>query len=646
MSNISHETVKAQSDANTTSLVSNVSNVDVLHDNLSSEHENVSSLHVDNVSLIDNTGNVDEGYVTTDNFDLFEFTSTPNSLSNSNMSVSIEVTTKSHDELVEENVAHRSLQRGINNEKTDLLESTSTPNLLSNANMTASIEVTTKEHDELVKENVAHRSLQRGINNKKTHLLEFTSTPISLSNANMSVSIEVTKLHDELIEENVAHRSLQRGNNTEETHPKLHDTTAENVAQLENSSEETYPKLHDIVEKNVSHHIINKEETQENIFQHNIQRIINNEETHENITQNSNEEAHSDLLKVDPLPQKSIEPESNTSKLESDESVQQDYPLYSYGQDEFEIINLDQRNKTQKKSPDANKLNNDVKNYEIKHSENKTLEESSEELQTINIAPVKKLIDDEKKKVMQVMHESESKPFNNDPQVQFVNLPEKPSKRVFVNVTIAADSNNPYASKPFYVLSVSVPTDGDPNNLAGINIGLPNAPETLPLQMGGSTDSVPVQSQLSTIAPLPHWGGECECSCPCLDENSSFMDDDDDTIEPVIPPVAESSTLFNETNSTELYTETESSSEYFTESESTTDVFTTTSSDLSSTYGCPEVSTSLPPAPTILILEGRSLIRRWLSKRLTTSRLSRNNICMNLVTNKFLRDMYGAFAFN
>lgn len=351
-------------------------------------------------------------------------------------------------------------------------------------------------------------------------------------------------------------------------------------------------------------------------------------------------------LKVDPIESKL--PESNSMKpsaVESPEVIQHDYPIYSYGQDEVEIVHLDKGSNgtLKKKSPDANQLNNEVKDFEEKVENKTVVEESSEELQTFNLAPVKKLFEDETKKKANNMHESEPAIVSNNnqsvpsvysPQVQLVDIPEsnRHSKRVLVNVTIATqpDSNYPFASNPVYVLSVSVPTDGNPNSVPGINIGYPNSPEPMAFQMSTQNPYSTSFHPSSTITPVNHppissWGGECECSCPCLEESSSVSEDNEsstaDTLtnsSKELTPLAlnaSSPTNSSYVDDVAMWSESENNTEYFSsDSEAWSDdplssanssFSTEVSSTETSSGGCLEGTTPLPPLPTILILEGR-----------------------------------------
>ncbi|XP_072394437.1 teneurin-m isoform X1 [Diabrotica undecimpunctata] len=157
-----------------------------------------------------------------------------------------------------------------------------------------------------------------------------------------------------------------------------------------------------------------------------------------------------------------------------------------------------------------------------------------------------------------------------------------PSKKIVVNLTIATDDTNSEPS--VYMLSVSVPTDG--KGEPGVEI---DTKETRPTETAKLSDK-------PASAHLPDFendvsGGACECSCPSLDSlefsDNSTADYDYDNI--VIQP--------HNISTTERYSNTSDGS---TEA-STTESYSST--EISST-SCPEVTTKLPPPPTILILEG------------------------------------------
>lgn len=236
-------------------------------------------------------------------------------------------------------------------------------------------------------------------------------------------------------------------------------------------------------------------------------------------------------------------------------------------------------------------------------------------------------------------------------QVQIVQMPrgtesERQSRRVLVNVTISTEdfdgnSGSKKSSHPLYMLSVSVPTDGQTNNFPGINISPIELPtQTAMSSMGDnphvepdeSTTRIPPPPQPPT-SPPPSWGGECECSCPCMDshEKDNFSEGLTASEEALFHELGndgfsssyEDSDLFNSSEDSQEKSNNNSSEIHnleglFEIEESTTESWLS-SSDLISTESTTyptEVTTEgfwcsgttpLPPEPIILILEGEAL---------------------------------------
>ena len=169
-------------------------------------------------------------------------------------------------------------------------------------------------------------------------------------------------------------------------------------------------------------------------------------------------------------------------------------------------------------SPNIRKTEETVKNFSSSLGSNKTM--------TISQAPLTQHI--------QVVQSVPNNP----------SLPEKRQEfpRVTVNLTISTDdSNSSSRSKPIYVLSVSVPggssVDSSSNlKLPEINIGpaqlqdsrihsenlTSSSRHSLPYEMIEAPLPPPPQPPAS---PPPIWGGgECECSCPCMESSSDEWD--------------------------------------------------------------------------------------------------------------------------
>ncbi|EFN78238.1 Teneurin-3 [Harpegnathos saltator] len=113
--------------------------------------------------------------------------------------------------------------------------------------------------------------------------------------------------------------------------------------------------------------------------------------------------------------------------------------------------------------------------------------------------------------------------------------------RVLINITIASEDSAAASSRPLYVLSVSVPTDGDASGI-NMNQAQVRAAEQPPEEAGAAsmlrkvaangesmdtldTLRLPPPPQPPASPPAPVWaGGECECSCPCMGSSSDEWD--------------------------------------------------------------------------------------------------------------------------
>lgn len=267
-----------------------------------------------------------------------------------------------------------------------------------------------------------------------------------------------------------------------------------------------------------------------------------------------------------------------------------DSPLIAYGEEEIHIIKLFHQTSTTEKSKSATTQDNKMK------------ENNSKELTDANLSAFPNSGLDIPKKSNRfndplLMHDirnaTNSKTVTTkqvdsieQPHVKVIEVPSistTPSKRLLVNVTIATDPdpNNPYAAQSVYVLSVSVPTDDIAGATASENVKHSFQKE--------ESDKKP--TLLPNLENQELSGGGCECSCPCLGEsgevgvNMTDYDYVDDLLK---------------NNMKMDYTST-------IESSSVTDLTEPTEASETSTSSTkrPELTTKLPPPPTILILEGR-----------------------------------------
>lgn len=320
------------------------------------------------------------------------------------------------------------------------------------------------------------------------------------------------------------------------------------------------------------------------------------------------------------------------SEGEGPEVIQHDYPVYAYGQeDEVEIVKLNHEtlSTTMKSKTSYNKDKVDIKlspHLSEKEKESSVFEGlTNHSLSATEYA----IIDDNKHKSDvhngAILNKHESVEFinatnpiestvsetNKQSKISIIEVPplpnevSNPSKRILVNVTIATepDSKNPYASQSVYVLSVSVPTNGNPSEVPDVSLNSHNS--SIP-----NKHHLNDHTSISTEKPNDYvWGGgDCQCSCPCLDDDKLNLTDifsqeyDDYDMDNYtfrhenisFPP------SFYLTNVTESQT-TESVMEM-----SSTEATTEPEESWKTESRCPEITTQVPPTPTILILEGRN----------------------------------------
>lgn len=272
----------------------------------------------------------------------------------------------------------------------------------------------------------------------------------------------------------------------------------------------------------------------------------------------STENSTDDVVKVEELR------EMKPSDMDNPESIQHDYPVYSYGQEEIEIVNLNHKT-----------ISTTAKSKAIyEHEDVPVVKEfiSSEELTDSNLAAqdfdIADVINVKSDIPVLQTHDINNTNLetNKSSKISVIEVPKvfdslTPSKRILVNVTIATEPDSPNSPQSVYVLSVSLPTENAPSSP---NINVNSQSEKRYIHESAKNDIEDSKS---------YGGGECECSCPCLDPETSS------TIQNVTDFTTET-TIFEETTTEEMLTTTQ----------------------------CPEITTSVPPTPTILILEG---MRCW-----------------------------------
>lgn len=391
---------------------------------------------------------------------------------------------------------------------------------------------------------------------------------------------------------------------------------------------------------------------------------------------------------------------------EQSEELQRDYPVpsYSYGQDEVEIVNLQHKKRPVEtveaehpvRSAESTILNNDVKmntafrkerdkddlrvvvrersDEEFLRKFKEQFHEASADAESVENSPsIKTNYNSPPTDTLhETMHDSSgnaSPRFSSrsDPpmtqRVQIVEVPvyrDGPSSssssfsssphRMLINVTIATEDSSAASSRPLYVLSVSVPTEGDAiSRSSGINVDQvqvrtakrlsePSAASMKKIpandeSIDAADTRLPPPPQPPASPPAPIWaGGECECSCPCMGsssdewDNFSALDDDleQEELESVNSTLAENfpeepekrlmdkkdgesaaknSVRPNVTSTTEDYY-TSSINDTVESGESTDETASTYEPEVSTDVWSCSGSTPLPPEPTILILEG------------------------------------------
>ncbi|XP_018579833.1 teneurin-m isoform X3 [Anoplophora glabripennis] len=331
----------------------------------------------------------------------------------------------------------------------------------------------------------------------------------------------------------------------------------------------------------------------------------------------------SSLFTLDDTVYDEIQREHSTTMIKSESSeLQHDSPIFSYGQDEVQIVKLNHETlSTTQKS----KAKYDTKNItiEVKAQDNsKELTDSNlsvlpvEDNMNLNLKTIRfnnpEFLHNTTNSTISKEFETNDVPHQSA-KIKVIEVPPihnpsmSSSKRVLVNVTIATDPdhNNPYSTHSVYVLSLSVPTEG--NEEPGVKVDTKEAPKEF---RGPAKESDKSRTTLPpSILDLDRYnddsGGACECSCPCLDDpnfsESNSTEDYDysgDITAQTVNSTLDTTKKLLATEKTVYDTSTE-----FISLSTTMSSDSTGSPEIGQTI-CPEVTTKLPPPPTILILEG------------------------------------------
>ncbi|KAJ8911461.1 hypothetical protein NQ315_013565 [Exocentrus adspersus] len=331
----------------------------------------------------------------------------------------------------------------------------------------------------------------------------------------------------------------------------------------------------------------------------------------------------SSLFTLDDEVYDEIERDHNTKMIHNSAELQHDSPVLTDDQNEIDIVKLNHETLSTTQKTKA-KYDTKIVKSEAKAQDNsKELTDSNLSMlpvdnQDLNLKTIHfnnpKFLHNTTNSTFSEEFDTNNAPHQNS-KIKIIDVPPihtsnlSPSKRVLVNVTIATDPdhNNPHSTQSVYVLSVSVPTEG--NDEPGVKIDKKQNPKEF---YESTKDS---DKPLTTLPPpfdFNNSGGTCECSCPCLDTSNEFSESngtqDYDYSETFI---AQSSNVTREdkkqqTTETTIGNSISTSTEFTSDTSPLSTTMSTNSMETSEMWqtNCPEATTKLPPPPTILILEG------------------------------------------
>lgn len=490
-----------------------------------------------------------------------------------------------------------------------------------------------------------------------------TASPVPVLNSSGSTttSEHVNSEHASSITTTISTTTIMDTVNASTLAP-LHDSvsvaaTDENVETFSATTTEQYPENSSISQTNSSDtnpttitegDIANTEEDFAITSHDNSQESMTTLEAYKSTTEfnflipnNTNGEiaSTSDVIKVktedveippeitDSIPSNNSKDESISMKPSggSQAEIQHDYPIYVYGHEDVEIVKLkddvpvsydgkrrssssDVRDNLSKELTDSN-LSIIPNHHNIDHNDLKKLTPNTVHSKVLDELSVNNTTN------VSDHHPHPPKKTN----VKTIEIPpiipprsSPHSKRVLVNVTIATDpgSNDPYATQNVYVLSVSVPTDGDPHQDANV-LNAESYMQPAALTRIDDLHSMIKESPPTTKRPYEYWGGECQCNCPCLDDKTDLTEkeeagDFDNNYSQI-----QGGLITGKVNNSIIDNNNNSLNEQFSTTNSADEISTTTedaSSWITTETNCPDLTTKLPPPPTILILEGRTAI--------------------------------------
>lgn len=384
-------------------------------------------------------------------------------------------------------------------------------------------------------------------------------------------------------------------------------TTSESETQFESTVTEEVEEVNTTPNNSVPSEnttIAQTNDSSKTYNEHEIEEILNAKIDYEKAFDpdyDDDDDSTEDVIKVSKevveelreKPQKAGLPESISMKPSDSENpaaIQHDYPIYAYGQDEVEIVNLNHKTiSTTAKSKAVYEVQTKPEIKELVSSKELTdfnlAAEEFDPADVINIksdVPVLKTHDINTTNTDGVVSET-----NKSSKISVIEVPKVldnliPSKRILVNVTIATEPDSPNSPQSVYVLSVSLPTDNAPTPEISVNS------QSEKLYHNSSSHESTKNTNTNNEEPK-NYGGECECSCPCLDPETSSptSSNPDVTFE-------NATDLMSSTTETTIPEPSDS---------------TTTEETWATSTQCPEITTNVPPTPMILVLEGRMLVR-------------------------------------
>lgn len=310
--------------------------------------------------------------------------------------------------------------------------------------------------------------------------------------------------------------------------------------------------------------------------------------------------------------------------------IQQDFPVFSYDLDEnltdddFTEVAYDYDVHEEQIQPFINSDENDVQRLWNEHTRTRSEQTQEPELvdamsmsnsEVLSTPSTDLNIHDYSPLKHSTSQKYEHIPLKTDAPLDL--FPISAGNNVLVNISISGTNT------PIYVLSLSVPTGQNPSTSLSMpfaTLSVANNDESThkteksketnaelsDLNAVANTEVYTKSPSRTTLVPgYRIWGGQCQCSCPCMNyiekpEDKDYGDDKDWDVDYTTPTDATSLNLSTSYNEDDLNETTNSSNKIFS-TEFSTEFFSnyTTTQDL-----CTRVDYWAENPPPILILEG------------------------------------------